>query len=390
MENTDRSAIKAQIKREAERHFETALTLSHRIHENPEVGFEEHRAHDWMVRAVSELDMELQDRVDELDTAFVAQAGEGPLSVGICAEYDALPNVGHACGHNVIAAAAYLSTAALRPFLETLGVSVRILGTPAEESGGGKVLMLEKGSFKGLNAAMIVHPAPTESDRMPTLAAKHLDITYRGREAHASGYPQEGINALDAMTIAQVAIGLQRQHIYPYDQVHGYVKHGGDAPNVIPALVEAMYLVRSRTLSDLTILEPKIRRCFEAGALATGSQLEITNPSPPYSEFVTDEEMASLYRDQAQLCGRPFPDPTREFRASTDMANISLEIPSIHPLLDIDSLPAINHQPEFTRAAGSSAADRAIFEGALAMAYTVVEIASTESLRSRLISHRCR
>ncbi len=382
--------IKSRIKREAERRYDQALALSHLIHENPELGFEEHKAHDWMVAAISELGMELKDHVGELTTAFIGDAGDAPLNIGICAEYDALPGVGHACGHNVIAASAYLATAALLPFLDDLGASIRILGTPAEEGGGGKILMLEQGSFSHLNAAMMVHPAPSESDRMPTLAAKHLDITFVGKEAHASGYPQVGINALDAMTISQVAIGLQRQHNFPYDQVHGYIRHGGDAPNVIPALVEGTYIIRSRTLADLSILEPKINRCFEAGAHATGASVTITSPSPAYSEFITDEEIAAIYRRQAEICGRPFPDPTREFRASTDMANISLEIPSIHPLLDIDSLPAINHQPEFTKAARSAAADKAIFEGALTMAYTIVEMANDESLRERLLAHSSR
>ncbi len=390
MSEINLQAIKIRIKQEAERRYDQALRLSRLIHENPELGFEEFKAHDWLISAISELGMNLQDHVGDLKTAFVGDLGNSPLSIGICAEYDALPEVGHACGHNVIAASAYLTTAALVPFLDEIGVSIRILGTPAEEGGGGKVLMLEQGAFSGLNAAMMIHPAPAESDRMPTLAAKHLDITYVGKEAHASGYPQVGVNALDAMTIAQVAIGLQRQHIFPYDQVHGYIKHGGDAPNIIPAHVEGTYIIRSKTLFDLELLEPKIDRCFEAGAHATGASLTITSPSPPYSEFITDEAIAAIYRDEATACGRPFPDPSREFRASTDMANISLEIPSIHPLLDIDSLPAINHQPEFTIAARSHAADRAIFEGALSMAYTIVEIAANGPLSDRLLAHSCR
>ncbi len=390
MSTKDLQEVKDRIKGEAERRYDQALMLSHLIHENPELGFEEYKAHDWMAAAISDLGMDLNDHAGGLRTAFTGDAGGAPLKIGICAEYDALPGVGHACGHNVIAACAYLATAALVPFLDEIGVSIRILGTPAEEGGGGKVLMLEQGAFKHLNAAMMVHPAPAESDRMPTLAAKHLDITFVGKEAHASGYPQVGINALDAMTISQVAIGLQRQHNYPYDQVHGFVSHGGDAPNVIPALVEGTYIIRSKTLSDLELLEPKINRCFEAGAHATGASLNITSPSPAYSEFITDEEIAAIYRRQAEACGRPFPDPTREFRASTDMANISLEIPSIHPLLDIDSLPAINHQPEFTRAARSAAADKAVFEGALSMAYTILEIAADQSLSKRLMSHSCR
>lgn len=386
----DTGDIKGRVKNEAGLKFAAAIELSHQIHGSPELGFEEYKASTWLKRAIEDCGYEVESDASNLPTAFVGRKGDGDLEIGICAEYDALPGVGHACGHNVIAAAAYLAGAALAPVLGDIGVSLRILGTPAEEGGGGKVFMLEGGDFTGLNATMMIHPAPSEQDRMPCVAAKHLEISFTGKEAHAAGYPQLGINALDAMTISQVAIGLARQHIYPYDQVHGIITKGGDAPNVIPARTEGTFIIRSDTLSALSELEPKILRCFHAGEVATGATLEVNAPSPPYSEFITDEDLARIYKIEAIALGREFSDSAAGIRASTDMANISLEVPSIHPLLSIDSWPAVNHQPEFTAAAKSPSADRAVMEGALAMANTIIEVALNPNLRARLRTHSCR
>ena len=170
----------------------------------------------------------------DLPTAFVATAGSGPLHIGICAEYDALPGIGHACGHNVICAAAVGAGLALQGLADDLGLTVTVFGTPAEEGGGGKILMLERGAFAGVHAAMMVHPAPLEQDVMGCLAVAHLEVAYHGKAAHASAYPEQGINAADAITVAQTAIGLLRQHIGPSDRIHGIVTHGGDAPNIVP------------------------------------------------------------------------------------------------------------------------------------------------------------
>ncbi len=364
---------------------EALVALSHRIHGHPELGFEEEQASTWCAEMLSEAGFKVDRGVADLPTAFSATAGSGPFTIAICAEYDALPGIGHACGHNIIASAAIGAGRALAAVADDLGVTVRVLGTPAEEGGGGKVLMMERGAFDGVHAAMMVHPAPGELDRMPCLAVEHYDVVYRGKEAHASAYPHHGVNAADALTVAQVAIGLLRQHGEDQDQVHGIVTLGGMAPNIIPALTKAKYYVRARTLERLEEWSPKVRACFEAGALATGASLEIVPQGPTYSEFHTDEEMAALYVRNAEALGRAFPLPGgRTMSGSTDMANVSLAIPSIHPMVGLDCLPAVNHQPEFTAAAASPAADRAVTDGAAAMAFTVVDLATDESQRARL------
>ncbi len=361
------------------------VALSHRIHSHPELNFAEELSAAWCAEMLSAGGLDVETGICDLPTAFSASAGSGDLVVAICAEYDALPDIGHACGHNVIAAAAVGAGLALAKVADDIGITVRVLGTPAEEGGGGKILMLERGGFDGVNAAMMVHPSPVEFDRLPCLAVEHYDVVYHGKEAHASAFPDHGLNAADALTVAQVAIGLLRQHAGPGDQVHGIVTLGGAAPNIIPALTKARYYVRARDLARLAEWSPRIRACFEAGAIATGTSWEIVDPGPVYSEFEPDEGMLAVYVRNAEAIGRRFPPPgSRVLHASTDMANVSLAIPSIHPLIGLDCLPAVNHQPEFTAAAASPAADKAVVDGAIAMAWTVCDLAHDAEQRARL------
>lgn len=363
------------------------LGLSHDLHAHPEVAFEEHRSAALVAEALSDGGFAVEAGVCDLPTAFVATAGTGPLVLAICAEYDALPGIGHACGHNVIAAAAVGAGLALAPLADDLGVTVKVMGTPAEEGGGGKILMLERGAFSGVGAAMMVHPAPAEQVQMHCLAVTHLEIRYTGRSAHASAYPHQGRNAADALTVAQVAIGLLRQHLEPGDQVHGIVTDGGDAPNVVPAHASGQFLVRSPTLSSLGEATRRVRACFEAGAIATGTDVEIAPRSAPYSEFRADPDVSAAYRANAEALGRVFSDaPGEPMGGSTDMANVSLALPAIHPMLGIDSLPAVNHQPEFAAACVRPAADEAVRDGALAMAWTAIDLAAEGPVRDRLLS----
>jgi len=383
------TAAKEAARQEVDRAAPALVELSHTIHAHPELAFEEVRSSAWVAEALAAGGFEVEAGACDLPTAFVATAGSGPLTIGICAEYDALPGIGHACGHNVIAAAAVGAGLALAGVADDLGLTVKVFGTPAEEGGGGKILMLQRGAFDGVHAAMMVHPAPVELLHMECLAVSHFDVHYKGKEAHASAYPEQGVNAADAITVAQVAIGLLRQHLEPGDQVHGIVTHGGEAPNVVPAHTSAKWYVRAPTLDRLAAVEPRIHRCFEAGALATGASLEIQPQSPPYSEFRPDAELTAVYQRNAEEAGRVFPPaPARPMGGSTDMANVSLALPAIHPMLGIDSLPAVNHQPEFAAAAITPVADRAVRDGALAMAWTTIDVAADEGHRSRLLAPR--
>jgi amidohydrolase len=359
------------------------VSLSHRIHAHPELKWEEERSSAWTAEVLADHGLDIDAGICELPTAFSCRFGDGPLHLAICAEYDALPEIGHACGHNIIAAMAVGAGLALAPLADDLGLTVSVIGTPAEEGGGGKVFLLERGAFDGVHAAMMVHPAPIEDMTPRVSAVSHFAVRYTGQESHAAAAPERGINAGDAFTVAQVAIGLLRQHLPAGDQVHGVIRHGGDVANIVPAHADGLWMARARTDVELAELVPRVHRCFEAGALATGATLEIEPVAPDYTQMVHDPELVEVYRRNAHELGRPDPvDAAMTF--STDMGNISLAMPSIHPCIGIESDGAVNHQPAFAAACINASADRAVLEGSLAMAWSAIEIAGGP-LRDRLL-----
>ena len=376
-----------------ERAHEALIGLSHWIQANPELNYHETLACGWLVEWLEKAGFSVQRNVADLETAFVGTYGPGPLNIAIIAEYDALPEVGHACGHNIISASAIGAGIALAAVANQLGIQVSVIGTPAEEGGGGKIVMVEKGVFDDVHCALMVHPGPSDLLLPEVLAAQTLEVTYIGRPSHAGSFPERGINAADAIVVAQVAIGLLRQSLTAGDRVHGIVTSGGEASNIIPARVTAEWMVRATTVARLDELREKVRRCFEAGAIASGAELVILE-RPVYADMRHDAALTSLYAKNLEalgrsLAGRPG-DPKRldMNRFSTDMGNVSYVTPSIHPILGIDSAPAVNHQPEFTAATISLAADQAIFDGAVAMAWTAIDAVQDEELRSRLLERR--
>ncbi|MFB7085151.1 M20 family metallopeptidase [Streptomyces sp. NPDC056296] len=370
------STVKDAAQRRVRAVGDQLVDLSHRIHAHPELAFEEHRASRWVADALGEAGFDVRHGCYGLPTAVEATIGSGPTHIAVCAEYDALPDVGHACGHNVIAAAAVGAGIALAPLVDELGLTVRVLGTPAEEGGGGKVLMLEQGAFDGLRAAMMVHPAAVEMAAMPGLAVTQFDVTYRGKPAHAGAYPELGVNAADAMTLAQVGIGPLRQQTTASDRIHGISTEAGVAPNIIPDVSRGRWMVRTDSLSTLNPLAERVHRCFEAGALATGCELSTTPVGPDYADLRPDQELLALWVANAKALGRSFPDlPSSVVGAATDMGNVSHIVPTIHPMLGLDCGPAVNHQPEFTAACVTATADRAVLDGATGMAWTAIDVA---------------
>ena len=269
------------------------------------------------------------------------------------------------------------------------GLTVHLVGTPAEEVGNasGKILMLQRGAFEGMHLAMMVHPAPFDALMPKIIAASMFEVAYTGKESHASAFPELGINAADALTVAQTAIGLLRQQIRPSDRIHGY-RHPRQAtlPASFPRTLRARYIIRFlETIQDLVDLRRKVHRCFDAGAIATGSTMEIIGGDQPYAEMIHDSAIAEFYGKNAEALGRSFPDlgPLRDrAAASTDMGNVSLALPSIHPMIGIESGTAVNHQPEFTAHCIKPAADKALLDSALAMAWTAIDSATTLPRRS--------
>ncbi len=375
---------KAAARAHVSRHETDLVALSHRIHAKPELKFEEVESSAWTAGLLSDAGLTVDHGAYDLATAFECVIGNGPLHLAICAEYDALPAIGHACGHNIIAATAVGAALALAPLVDELGLTIHVLGTPAEEGGGGKVFMLQRGAFAGVHAAMMVHPAPYEDPIPRVSAVAHFDVRYRGRESHAAAAPQLGVNAADALTIAQVAIGLLRQHLEPGDQVHGIVTHGGDAANIVPNETSGRWMTRATTETELAALRPRVHRCFEAGALATGASMSVEDVAPVYAHMEHDLDLVELYRANDIALGRE-PTPGGEMTFSTDMGNVSLAVPSIHPCIAIESAGAVNHQAEFAAACINPSADRAVLEGSLGMAWTAIDIA-TGPARDRLLT----
>ncbi|WP_405179774.1 M20 family metallopeptidase [Nocardia sp. NBC_01377] len=369
------------------------VELSHAIHAEPELAFEETRSVAKTVAPLIERGFQVDLGVADLATAFRATYGSGDLTIGICAEYDALPEIGHACGHNIIAAAAVGTGLGLAEVADELGITVIVLGTPAEESGGGKVLMLERGVFDDVAMAMMVHPGPVDIAGARSLALADIGVVFHGREAHASASPELGRNAGDAVTIAQVALGLLRQHIQPGQQLHGIVGDGGVAPNIVPGRAELLYYLRAADSASLDELMRRASACFEAGALATGCTHEIRTLAPTYTELTPDAALLCAYREQIADLGRVPIAPELEARrplGSTDMGNVTNVIPGIHPVIGIDAGGAVTHQPGFAAASVNASADRAVTDGALALARTAIAIARDEVQRDRLLERLVR
>lgn len=370
---------KDEARARVEAHSDRIVAVSHALHAAPEIAWQEHGSAALLADELRALGMEVSVGVADLPTAFIATAGSASHVVAVIAEYDALAGLGHACGHNVISAAAVGAASALVPLVDELDLTLRVIGTPAEEGGGGKIYLLDEGLFSDVDVAMMVHPGPADSGYARPLAVAHFDVRFAGAEAHASAYPELGVNAADAFTVAQVAIGLLRQQLPRTVRVHGIVREAGTAPNAIPATAHGSWYVRAETTAQLADAYERVLACFEAGALATGCRLEVAETSPRYSEFRNDEPLAALFAANARALGRDMDlaedRPGGMNTASTDMGNVSQVVRAIHPYLSIDSLPAVNHQAAFAVAAVSAAADRAALDGAILMAQTIIDYA---------------
>ena len=369
------------------------IELSHAIHAEPELAFAEHRSCAKTQVLVADYGFEISPAPGGLETAFRADYGSGPLVIGICAEYDALPGIGHACGHNIIAASAVGTALALAEVADELGLTVVLLGTPAEEAGGGKALLIKAGTFDDIAATVMLHPGPIDIAAARSLALSEVTVRYAGRESHAAVAPFLGVNAADAVTVAQVAIGLLRQHLAPGQMVHGIVTDGGQATNVIPGRAELRYTMRAVESESLRALEDKMAGCFAAGAIATGCEHTVDETAPAYAELAPDPWLAATFRAEMVRLGRhPVPEGAESTLplGSTDMGNVTQVMPGIHPVVGIDAGGASIHQPAFTEAAAGPSADLAVVEGAIMLARTVVSLAETPPERDRVLELQSR
>ncbi len=355
--------------------------ISRWMYENPEPAYKEFESSTRLSGFLAANGFEVTHPAHGLETAFEATAGSSGPRVVICCEYDALPDVGHACGHNIIATAALGAGAALASLADELGIRVTVLGTPAEEAGGGKVDLIDAGAFEDVAAAMMVHPTWKDDVVDPHfLAIQSYVVEYHGQEAHAAGAPQQGINALDAFVQAYNNVATLRQQMLPTDRVHSVITHGGGAANIIPGYTRSEWMIRATTKERLDELVLKVRACFEAAATATGCTVDITPDSHPYTDLKTNPTIADLYAANSEALGRPvkrFVDLEDKSTGSTDMGNVSQVVPALHPGMHIDSEHS-NHHPGFAAATVTPTGELAIRDGALAMAWTIIDMAEQE------------
>ena len=355
-------------------------SISKWMYENPELGYQEFESSRRLGEFLGEHGFEVKYPAYGLETSFEANAGSSGPRVVICCEYDALPEIGHACGHNIIATAALGAGIATAAMADELGIRVTVLGTPAEEGGGGKVALIDAGAFDDASASMMIHPSPEDQLDPSFQVRESFTVEYFGKESHAAFAPQVGINALDAFVQAYLNVATFRQHMLPDDRVHCIITHGGDASNIIPAYTASSWGIRSGTNERLQELVPKIKACFEAAATATGCRIEVTPNDYPYLNMANNSVMTALYSANSASLGRSMPTEAEMGASggSSDMGNVSQVVPSIHPMLRIACGDAVNHQKAFAAATLTPSGDEAIRDGALTMAYTIIDMAEQD------------
>ncbi len=377
---------------DAVRDWEQRLVeISHEIHDDPEIAFEEVRAANLVAAALRDAGFTATVGAFGVDTAIDASFGDGEFVVAICAEYDALPVIGHACGHNVIAAAGLGAAIALAAIAEDAGLTVKLLGTPAEEHGGGKVLMLEGGAWEDATVSLMVHGAPGIDVRCESFATQAVDrfqITYTGRPAHAAAAPDKGVNALDAATVALTAIGLLRQQLPGTVRTAAVITQGGEVTNIIPARTVLQAEVRSFDLDELRDAKRRVMACFEAGALAAGCSWEQVRTEPRYDPLVQEPLLADAWNDALTELGREPIAFSEMAGGSTDMGNVSQVVPSIHPGIAILGSTSAPHTEGFAADAATPEADRAVVDAAIGLAWAAASAALTPSSRADLLARQ--
>lgn len=360
------------------------LALSHAIHQEPELALQEFRASARLSGAAAHHDLPVSRESFGLETAYVSEFGRnsGP-TIAVLSEYDALPGVGHACGHNIIATSGLGAALALSKLGHRLPGSVRYLGTPAEERLGGKEIMAREGAFDGVDAAMMIHPSSHNLLTMPCIAVSEVEVTYRGRASHAAAMPYHGLNALDAVVSAYQSIAQLRQHIKQTERIHGIITEGGLAPNIVPERASCRFYVRAADVHELATLKRRVQACFDAAALSTGCTVEVRWGGTDYLDLKTNWPMAEVFGRNAEALGReffPLKDIPHGFAGSTDMGNVSHRVPSIHPMLAVAPPGVILHNAEFAVWAGSEKGDQAVIDGAKALARTALDLMADASL----------
>jgi amidohydrolase len=380
----DIDKLKAAVIADINAHIEPLGELSRKIHDNPEVAFHEAKAADWLATYLAENGFQVERSICQLPTAFRGSYGKGETVTAIMAEYDALPEVGHACGHNLIAISAVAAGIAAKRAVDELGGQIIVFGTPGEELYGGKAIMAERGAFTDVDVAMMVHPGTSDITDIQTLACQTLDVEFFGQAAHAAASPEEGISALEALIQSFNTINSLRQMMRSTDRINGIITDGGKAANIIPDHTAASFIVRAETNDYLEDLMGKVINCFKGAAEATGAKLEFKY-GERYESMFNNIPLARAFRDNLNSLGHNIhSEETNTSTFSTDMGNVSQLVPAIHPLIAIAQCDTFLHSPQFARVAVTEPAFKSMLDAAKAMAMTIVDILADQNLLSKI------
>ena len=388
MNFSDIEELKAQACSLIDKNAETLINVSHEIHDHPEENYEEVFASELLTRTANGLGVPVELGAFDCATGFSGDVGSGP-TVCIMSEYDALPDIGHGCGHNVIAAAGLGAAIALASIAEVSGGRVRYLGTPAEEGGGGKILMARNGALAGVDLAMMVHPADADLATIDAIALQQLLVEYTGQESHAAAAPHLGRNALDAAVLGYMAVSTLRQHILPTERIHGIFLKSGEKPNIVPREASSEWYVRSDNVTSLAALKPRVLASLESGAHACGCSVSHQWIGTPYADMVTNDTMGTMYAHNALTLGRTVTDPRHgghRVVGSTDMGNVSHLVPSIHPMIASAPTGISIHTKQFAQFARSPMADQAVLYGAKAMAMTAIDFWTSSERQEAVVA----
>ncbi len=366
------------------------IELSDRIGENPELGLQEVKASQWHADVLRQAGFAVTMPYAGMRTSFRAElagAGSGP-TVALLAEYDALPEIGHACGHNlhgVISTGAALALAAVK---ERWPGKLVVLGSPAEEGAvdgaGGKVVLVEKGAFSGVDAAMMIHSSSRNILGMPSLAREAFEIGFRGKPAHAAAIPHEGINALDAAILTFNGVNALRQHVTPDVRIHGIITKGGVSPNIVPEYAEVRMYARAADKDYLKTVVEKIQNCARAAAMATGAKMSWRNTAHPYDNMMANAPLQDLFAESMRDLGAPIHASPERGSGSTDMGNVSQVVPAIHPYVAICDEPIPGHSREFAAATLTPRGHEGLVLGAKVLALTAFKFLTQPELVKRV------
>ena len=356
--------------------------LNEYIYKNPELGRKEFKACEAHKNLLKKYGFEIEENYIGIPTAYLAKysSGKKGIKIGYLAEYDALPEIGHGCGHNILGTTSIGAGILLKEYIDEFGGEVLIFGTPAEETFGAKVDMAEAGCFDDIDVAMISHPTGKNHEKSGTSQAMEaLQFTFRGKTAHAAGDPYNGINALDGVIQFFNSVNALRQQTKDSARIHGIISNGGEAANIIPDLAVANFYVREATTKDMLKLSERVKNCAKGAALATGTSLEIENYEYTFKHLVTNEKLSSIYTKNLELQGIkdiPMSDPT----GSSDCGDVSHHCPTIHTYFPISKCELTGHSLEFAKATITEEAYKGMKEAIFALVMTGKDILENENL----------